>query len=395
MLPVLCTVERLEDAMTAEAADQTGQIDSIPMQRSGAPQSPATDDSDLDRALAQAQPEGRVALLVASLTPAVARLDLTWIARLAALAERHALSVGELRTAATDLAWLAREAGQRYPGSAEWNSITLGGRLARLTLAYVQGQRIRFDFKFEQLQANCRRWLTEFPDDALILALAAFGALGTRSTQALTLFEQSINSDNADIKSRQVSLHGMSFADHLPDQANLMLELSATMMTLGDRSSNIYFRRCAALRKLGRYEQALEEIDLAIAMLDVGANTVHQDYVRQRELIGINREMSVLAESLTASINAEVMAQVEEKIEAAATDLNDRLVSGQKIISDSLLKIVEILGLFVTLAGFLIGSGAVVLKAQSFGQLALAMALVLVGSLGFFGLLRLITGYRR
>src|SRR6266496_3620371 len=86
-------------------------------------------------------------------------------------------------------------------------------------------------------------------------------------------------------------------AQHLPDQARLLLDLSDDMIRREETSANLYYRRAFALRRLERF---------------------------------------------------------------------------------------EILGLFVTLAGFLVGSGAVVLKATSFGQRFASMVLVLFGSLIFF-----------
>lgn len=56
---------------------------------------------------------------------------------------------------------------------------------------------------------------------------------------------------------------------------------------------------------------------------------------------------------------------------------------------------VEVLGLFVTLLGFLIRSGTVIIKAKTFSERAIAMSVVVVGALVFFALLRLVTHVRR
>ncbi|WP_144126619.1 hypothetical protein [Catellatospora sichuanensis] len=360
------------------------------------PQQRDPQDADsLDRRLADAAPDRRTAVLVEHLAPEVGTASLDWIGELSAAAARHQLTMPEVRTAATDLAWLAREQGQRYPGGADWDALRGGAVLDRLVLAYIHGQRLRFDFKFEQLQSQSHRWLAEFGGDALILGLAAFASLGSRSSRGLDLYQQAVAAPDADSKSRHVCLHALWFADHLPDQAELMLELSNQLTATGSLDANVFFRRAFALRKLGRFEQALDEVDRAIAMLGPGHNAVHQDYVRERELIAVTRQLHGYAQQLTREVGETIAEQAEQRIKDASAALTEKVESAQRVVAEGTLKVVEILGLFVTLAGFVIGSGAVVVKAGTFGERAGAMGLVLVGCLLFFGLLRFVTNFRR
>lgn len=352
-------------------------------------------DDALDRRLTDAEPGRRAAVLVEHLGPQVATASLGWIGELSAAAARHGLTMPEVRTAATDLAWRAREQGQRFPGSADWEALHGGATVDRLVLAYVHGQRLRFDFKFEALQSQSHRWLAEFGGDALILGLAAFGALGSRSGRGLDLYRQAVAAPDADSKSRHVCLHALWFADHLPDQAELMLELSNELTATGALDANVFFRRAFALRKLGRFEQALDEVDRAISMLGPGNNAVHQDYVRERELIVVSSQLHRYAQELTREVGATAAEQAEQRIKEASAALTEKVESAQRVVAEGTLKVVEILGLFVTLAGFVVGSGAVVVKAGTFGERATAMALVLVGCLLFFGLLRFVTNFRR
>jgi tetratricopeptide (TPR) repeat protein len=351
---------------------------------------------EFDQVIASVLPDQRVARLVTHLVPQLSTSSLAWIDELATRTQRYRLSLAEMRSAATDLAWLAREVGQRYPNSSDWDAVRTAAPHHRLVLAYVHGQRFRFDYKFEPLQAHTHLWLDEFCDDALVLALAAFACLGARSPRGLELFHKSVGAADADTKSRHVCLAAMWFADHVPDQPEIMLSLSNRMMTAGVLDSNVFYRRAYALRKLGRYEQALEEVDRAISLLDIGNNRVHQDYVRERELIIVTMQMQRYAETLTHEISEKVTAGADRRIEAAAAALQDKVEAAQQLVAESTLKVVEILGLFVTLVGFLVGSGAVVLQASSFTERALSMGLVVIGSLFFFFLLRVVirTGRR-
>jgi hypothetical protein len=185
------------------------------------------------------------------------------------------------------------------------------------------------------------------------------------------------------------------------------------MITKGEDNWTMYFRRASALRKLGDYEDTLDCIDRAIASLPMGHTEVYQEQIRERELITISwghaQHLSTVDEKLRSDFMHQVEAASEDltrQVEAASqelaaqadadrADLQRRFNEAQRTVSDSLLKIIEILGLFVALAAFLLGSGAIVLDAGDFSERLGSMALVVVGSLVFFLLLRLTTTYRR
>ncbi|GLY74379.1 hypothetical protein [Actinoallomurus iriomotensis] len=350
----------------------------------------------------------RAAVLVDRLASRTSSDGLDWIAELARYVERYGLDVPEIRRAATDLAWMARVGEQRYPGDLEWGAArgVTGSRTQRLVLAYVHGQRLRFDYRFREILARCNEWLTEFHDDALIRSFAAFGGLGSRALNGLDLYDRAVQAPDADRKSRQVALTAIWFADHLDEQPDMLLRLSDEMMARGDDDANIHYRRAAALRRLGRYDEALTEIDLAIDRFGVGNMLVHEQYAQERRTIIHTRDMRRGAAEEAARLGDEMAARVderidqasaalEEKIDEASQRLAQRVSFAQELVSEGLLKMVEVLGLFVTLLGFLIGSGAVLVKSKTFSERAVAMTVVVVGALVFFGLLRLVTHVRR
>jgi tetratricopeptide (TPR) repeat protein len=353
-------------------------------------------------------PGERPAALVDHFAPRTSSDGLDWIAGLANSADQYGLSVPEIRRVATDLAWLARMAEQRYPGDLEWGAARgLGGsRAQRLVLAYVHGQRLRFDYRFREILARCNEWLTDFHDDALILAFAAFGGLGSRAVNGLDLYNRSVQAPDADGKSRHVCLSAIWFADHLEEQPQTLLSLSDEMMARGEDDANIHYRRAAALRRLGKYDDALAEIDLAIDLFGVGAVIVHEQYAQERRTIINTRDMRRQAAETAAQLGDEIAARVderigqasaalEERVDEASRHLGQRVSVAQELVSEGLLKMVEVLGLFVTLLGFLIGSGTVIIKAKTFSERAIAMGVVVVGALVFFILLRLVTHVRR
>ncbi|GIH67556.1 hypothetical protein [Microbispora siamensis] len=352
---------------------------------------------DIDRLLLDAPRNQRSSLIRDHLAERVGDDSLEWIDDLARRAANHGLTIHEVRSIVTDLAWISRDRGERLPSDTAPVPSSAGEyyELFRLVRSYALGQRLRFDFKFDSLRDVSQHWLSEFDNDALILSFVAFAALGLRLPHGLDLYERAINAPDADRRTRHVCLAGMWLAYHVEGQAEKMLELSGQMMAKGEIDENVFFRRASALRKLKKYEQALQEIDHAIHMLGIGNNAVHQDYVRERESIILSMQLQRHADSLAASISAEVVERAEKRIEDASAALTNRIETAQRVVSDSLLKIVEILGLFVTLAGFLIGSGVVVFKSSTFNERIISMAMVIVGSLVFFVLLRVVTGFRR
>jgi tetratricopeptide (TPR) repeat protein len=373
-----------------------------------APPPPSEPTSDLDERMRLVPAAERPAVLVDHLAARAASDGLDWIADLARSAEQYGLSVPEIRRTATDLSWMARVSERRYPGALEWGAARglSGSRTQRLVLAYVHGQRLRFDYRFRETLARCNEWLTEFHDDALILSLAAFGGLGSRALNGLDLYNRAVQAPDADGKSRQVALTAIWFADHLEEQPDTLLRLSDEMMARGEDNENIHYRRAAALRRLGRYEEALTEIDLAIDLFGVGNMLVHEQYAQERRTIIHTRDMRRQAAETAAQLGDEIAARVderidqasaalEEKVDEASRHLTERVAVAQELVSEGLLKMVEVLGLFVTLLGFLIGSGTVIIKAKTFSERAVAMSIVVVGALLFFGLLRLVTHIRR
>jgi hypothetical protein len=347
-------------------------------------------------------------ILVDHLAPGTSDTPSAWVDELVSRIEEFGFSVPQIRRVATDLAWMARTSAQPYLTEDDWERVQRRSntRTTRLCLAYIDGQRLRFDYRFEVLHRRSRDWLTEFEDDALIRSLAAFAALGTRSSNGLNMFQRAVDAPDADDKSNQVCLLAIWFADHLPEQPQIMLRLSDEMMARGQENEVVYYRRATAYRKLGRFDEALYEIDRAIEGLGVGDVLRHEQFVQERRAIVLARDLQGQIRRSADDIATTIGDQVDRKIAAASADLEERLNEAslrmaqridvaQEMVSSGLLKMVEILGLFVALVGFVAGSGTVVVKAKDFEQRALAMVLVIVGALIFFGLLRLVTSVGR
>ena len=298
-----------------------------------------------------------------------------WYASLGAATEQYAADLPVLRRVVTDLAWQARD--QRVPVAPIPDDLT--GHALRAARYYV-GQRLRFDFKFRELRHVTQPWLAS--GDTLVTALAGFAALGLREPFGRVLVEKALAADDADEKTRHICLHALWFSQD-PEDLALLLDLSAQMFGRGEGGANAHYRRAGALRSLGRYEDALAEIELAIERHGSGDNRVHQDYVRERELI--------LAVQRTAGVADATVA----RLAGLESRLDERLAKAEDLVNDSLLRTIEILGLFLALTGFVVGTSTAAVKSSDWWQLVVAMALLVAGSAGFLVMMRWVVSSRR
>jgi len=358
------------------------------------PQQARTIDCELRR---ERSPARRIEILKTALADRVTIDSLDWIFDLVEVVRRTGVNREVVRRVCSDLAWRAREIGQPMPDAAEWNrcSETAQPQEARRILAYVHGSRLRFDFRFEELDSRVSRWREDLRDDALIAAFAAFAALGLHAAKAKPLLQAVQSAQDYDSVCRHVCLQGLWFGTHLPDQADRIISLSDEIIGRGEAGPNVYYWRASALRRLGRLDEALHSVDRAIAMLPVGMNAVHQDYFRERELITSTQWTDEQIRGLGDEVSAQLRAEFSSYLEDIRKEFEAESQQARRLVSDSLLSLVEVLGLFVTLAGFLIGSGAVVLSADGFGEKAGAVALLLAGSVGFFLLMRTVVRFEK
>lgn len=315
-----------------------------------------------------------------------------WIVALADVVDRHGLSTHVLRRTVSGLSWQARDLGLSVPGD---DVLAIGpagtaSQTRALALAYAQTYRLRFDFKFAQLEARTRQWRRSFGEDALLRSVAAFAALGNGSPQASELLDGIEQLPDYDSSCRWICLHGLWLAAGTPEHAERALKLSHDIVRAGDENANVYYWRAGVLRQLGRFTDALVSIDLAIDLLEPGSNSVHQDYLRERELVlaGIATEARIRA--VAQEVRQELEARSEDKLAEATQDIERQHETARRLVSESLLGVIEVLAIFVTLATFLVGSGTVLRSANGYWQNFAAVGLLLAGSAVLFWLLRVI-----
>jgi len=213
-----------------------------------------------------------------------------WITELARVAVDLDLSVADLRSVATQLTWVSRRLGQPIPAIAEQCRDT--GAVG-LVHQYVCGQRLRFDFNFRGLEDFCDRHANSpHAADALVRSFRVFARLGARLPGATEDLEAVLRLPDADARARHVCLAGLWSAYTVPGQGDMLLKLANAMIALGEADGTVYFRRAAANRLLGNYAAALDDIDCALSLTTPGNNEINQDYLRERQLIGLAAQLA-------------------------------------------------------------------------------------------------------
>jgi hypothetical protein len=246
-----------------------------------APEPPETREPDFQAILASLEK----LILMSTDDPAA-----IWLQELADKAEHLGLTIPELRSATARLSWISRKAGHPIPSNRPWSpSVDVYQRI----LLYVCGQRLRFDFNFRDLKVFLSdRRKSPFADDALVQSFGVFAKLGLRDAGAVADLSRVLGLPDADTRARHVCLAGIWAACTLPEQGTLLLDLANTMIEMGEADGTVYFRRATAYRLLRMPERALDDIDHALSLLGPGNNEINQDYLRERQLIGIVAQLN-------------------------------------------------------------------------------------------------------
>jgi tetratricopeptide (TPR) repeat protein len=304
--------------------------------------------------------------------------DGDWVAAAAAWAQAADLRASEVSQLVSDLAWSARA--RRESALPELRRLDLETlephAVEDVVRVYSLLQSLRYDFRFNELLACLGRLGPAWTHDSLVAAFTAFALLATgRPTEGLGELERARALAPDDPKVLHLLVHGVWFADDLPRRADLALDLCNRLLVLDARGAVVQLRRGAALRWKGDYRAALAAFDEGMALLAPEQVEIHADFVRERTVAAMAMEAHTM--------QARMLDELRDEGRARAAEL-------QAQASDSIFKVVEVLGLFIALAGLLATSGATLVVAGSPRERVGLLATALLGILGFFLLLRLI-----
>ncbi|MFG3038079.1 hypothetical protein ACGFYZ_14330 [Streptomyces sp. NPDC048330] len=240
------------------------------------------------------RPGRALALLKAKARATANPANPTWPGRLAA--DLHALDADwrESAEVCADAAWAARTAGHSVLSLLSPNQVTAAGLdpHAARTYQHLYLSGLRYDFRcptlqsvVEQLPSAARAGL-----DCYSQALYTFALLGQSRPEGLDLMDEVLDEAGDHAKTLHVLLHGLWLGQDLDQGAERLLALSSRPPFDTGTDPIVLFRVAGALRRLGRYKEALASIDRALDLLRPGDAAVHADLVRERSLIAAARD---------------------------------------------------------------------------------------------------------
>ena len=306
------------------------------------------------------------------------RQDLSWLKHFAEVATTGGWSedIPRIRGILGGLAWWDRAGYGPLNWQESFLKLSTDRFEERCTIYYI-GAFFRYDFRFDDLNMVTKAWLRSesvSTPDSLIQAWRAFALLERNEREGVQMLEFALNSPNVSGNSRATCLHALWFARGLEDQADRMLALVETMRREdGPLGSVTLYRQAFAFRMKHQWEKALDAIDNAFNLLSPGPDylSIHQDFTREREHIvagqALHRQIEQAQETLdvsVASIKLEITQTVAKTLRTAEERIISEVVTAESRIAESLLNVVTILGVFITIVGFLGASGVLVFKSH-------------------------------
>jgi tetratricopeptide (TPR) repeat protein len=214
-----------------------------------------------------------------------------------------------------------------------------------------------------------------------------FALLAENHPSALAEMQKLLAVAGDDYRVNLSLLEGLRLSRGIPDQADRMLELLAGPALSMSRSPDPLYRKAYALRRLGRYDEALRVADECLQKIPPLQVQDRIRILQERDLI--------LAEQAIQQESAAARDATQKEIKAATRELEqlaaDQLAELRRATSDGLFRIVEILGVFTAIIAILGGGVAsVVAKGLTWWQRGLLILITGTVAIGFFWLLRAI-----
>lgn len=259
-----------------------------------------------------------------------------------------------LHSVASELAWWLRQ--RRYEATVEdvVRSLLLPSASASASKfeAIVRCQLLRFDFNFRLLEARARIE-SDKHGDSLLLALHGFGLLALGDNRGSDYLERALRSADAGPRVRHAALHARWLLAQDAGEAEELLGLSSRMLGQDGPNANTYYRRAAALRLLGRFDDAIHAVGdaLAIAPSD---NLVVQDYIRERETIRMVQQIDFQTKGL-----------MQAERDLLSKDLESFRTEMRQTITRGMFDTIQIIGVFVAVIAIVATNGVLVTRLAS------------------------------
>jgi tetratricopeptide (TPR) repeat protein len=225
--------------------------------------------------------------------------------------------------------------------------------------------------------------------DPYVHSLYAFALLAQNKPEAGAQVDAVLARADDDRSVLHALIDGLRFAERVPNHLEVMLDLLRRPTFSDRRDTTILFREAFALRRLGRYDEALAAIDRSLALLSPNDVDRYQQRMAERYRIIDERHLTRLLEQETRRIKDEARSEMEQTSQAVLDQLEGEVAAVRTQAAESLFKIVEILGIFTAIIALVVASVA----SATIGDLVWwhRAVLIVVGgivAIGFFVTLR-------
>jgi tetratricopeptide (TPR) repeat protein len=220
-------------------------------------------------------------------------------------------------------------------------------------------------------------------------SLYAFALLAQNKPEAGPEVDAVLTRADDDPSVLHALIDGLRFAERLPNHIEVMLGLLRRPTFSDRRDTTILFREAFALRRLGRYDEALAAIDRSLALLSPNDVDRYQQRMGERYRIIDERHLTRVLQQETTRIKDEARTEIERTSQSVLDQLGVEVAAVRQQASESLFKIVEILGIFtaiIALAGASLASVAT--SGLTWWQRAVLIGVGGAVAIGFFLTLR-------
>jgi tetratricopeptide (TPR) repeat protein len=184
---------------------------------------------------------------------------------------------------------------------------------------------------------------------------------------------------------------GLAYAEGIPDAAELMLTLWRRPGAAAWRDETVLLREAGALRRLGRYDEALAAVDRSLMLLAPNEIDRYDRRMSERWRIREQRDLAQRVEREFARATSAAQQEVEETTARLLDELDEQVGAVRAQVSDNLFRIVEILGIFAAVIALIVGGAAAGNSAGiAWWQRAVLILTSGMVAIGFFVLLRFV-----
>lgn len=316
-----------------------------------------------------------------------------WFAELSDVFMRAELSPQRLLRIVSDVCWRLRTVGRHISSEVaiqDLSRIPAGTHHSLVAyFMFCQSARFNFDFKLISRALAILPSSTKGLMPSYFRALACFVRFGQGNYAGTPEIAALANAEN-DPKVLHILGHALWFSPNQAD-AELLLTITEKLVGLDETDFVAWYRKATALRRLDRFDDALEALTAGIGSCPKAESSVGEDLIREHQMIVLQADIVgrvrqtrlEAADALELTVN-----RAQEEMRAA---MERELHEIGSATSDALFKVVEILGLFTAIIA-VIATGFVggMTGTQVWWQRLVIVMAGAIGSLVFFVLLRIV-----